>query len=53
MQLAVGFLITRGTIPIAAAPLIGSIPKFIVGGLVAASSSQQILAGVRALLGKS
>jgi hypothetical protein len=51
-QLVVGFMITRGTIPIAGAPLIGSIPKVLLGGLVAGSSTQQIFAGVRALLGK-
>lgn len=52
-QTIVGLLITKGTIPITAAPLIGGLPKFVVGGLVAATATPTLLGGVARLLGKA
>lgn len=49
----VGLLITRGTIPITAAPLIGAVPKFVIGGLVAATATPTLLGGFARLLGKA
>ena len=52
-QLLVGLAITRGTLPMAGIPLIGGLPKFLIGGLVAATSTTSLMEGVGKLLGKT
>lgn len=52
VQSAVGMLITRGTISLVGIPVLGSLPPFIVGGLVAATAMPSIVRGIGKLLGK-
>lgn len=52
-QAVVGFMITKGTIPIVAAPLIGGWPRILVGTLVAATSAPTIMAAVARLTGRT
>ena len=51
-QAAVGFMITNGTISLAAVPLLGSVPGWIVGTLVGATAVGSIMQGVKAVLGR-
>jgi hypothetical protein len=51
-QIVLGLMITRGTISIAAVPLLGALPKFITGGLVASTAMPSVMSGVMKLLGK-
>lgn len=50
-QALVGFMITNGTISLAAVPLLGTVPGWIVGTLVGATAVTSIMQGVRAVLG--
>lgn len=51
-QIMLGLMITRGTVSIAAVPLLGSLPKFLVGGLVASTATPSLMGGIMKLLGK-
>ena len=51
-QLVLGLMITKGTVSLIGVPLLGSLPKFIVGGLVASSAGPSVISGVMQLLGK-
>lgn len=52
-QIVVGFMITKGTIPLVAVPLLKSLPPFIVGALVSATAMGPVTAGLGKLLGKT
>lgn len=51
-QILLGIFITKGTISLAGVPLLGSIPKFIVGSLVASTAGPSVISAVMQLLGK-
>lgn len=51
-QAIAGFFITRGTISLAAVPILGSLPAFLVGGLVAATAMPSIMQGIGKIIGK-
>lgn len=51
-QAIAGFFITRGTISLAAVPILGSMPAFLVGSLVAATAMPSIMGGIGKLIGK-
>ena len=53
VQVVLGLMITRGTVSLAAVPVLGALPKFVVGGLVTSTAMPSIMQGVRRLLGKS
>jgi hypothetical protein len=52
-QVIVGLMISRGTVSLAAVPLIGGLPKMIIGGLVASTAMPSIMQGAARLLGKA
>lgn len=51
-QIVLGLMITRGTLSLAAVPVLGALPKFLVGGLVASTAMPSVASGVMKLLGK-
>jgi hypothetical protein len=52
-QALLGFAIMRGTLPTAGIPLIGGLPKIVIGMLVSGTSTQSIMAGAQRVLGKA
>ena len=52
-QAMIGFFITNGKISLAAVPLLGKMPAFLIGGLVAATAMPTLMQGIAKLLGKT
>lgn len=52
-QALIGFAIMRGNVATAGIPILGKLPKLVIGMLVSGTSTQSIMAGAQRLLGKA